>query len=119
MPIPKRKLNRSMKLICDFFKNEPKNKTITHKYLSDHGIANEEESRHIVAILKSLGYLKLGAYGNREGIILTESGKCYFEKKREQNIDRFLKIAPIWISIIALLKSFQCEILSIWKLLTQ
>lgn len=54
---------------------------------------------------------------------ITTQGDVYFDIKRREDWltskDTFLRVAPIIISIIALIKSFWPEITSLWKQLMQ
>ncbi len=113
--ISKKKLDKSMKLICEFHNKKQPNCSINYKYLVFHKVADEQECKHIVEVLKSMGYIKHGTHD--EYIFLTDTGLCYFETKRETRNEKLLKIVPIAISVIALLKSFQNEIISIWRLI--
>lgn len=88
-------------------------------FLTSKKLANEQEAKHIIEVLKSMGYLKDGIFGTHKFIALTDSGRCYFETKREARYEKLFKIAPIAISVIALLKSFQNELILAWQLLMQ
>ena len=66
-------------------------------------------------------------YDSTDIYFITEKGKVALKKYqlsqikdlREKRKDLILRVFPIIISTIALLKSFQHEIISLWKLLMQ
>lgn len=85
MAIPKRDRDKAMKIICDFHASKEPGRSIGPLYLTKHGLSEHVNADHVVEVLRSMGYVtyRKNPDGRICEINLTDSGKCYFEKKKD------------------------------------
>lgn len=109
MAVSKRHRNKAMKIICDFHASKKPGHSIGPQYLTKHGLTERVNAEHVVEILRSMGYVTYSR--NPDGRIyeinLTDSGKCYFEKKKdishEKRVEWIRYIITTLIAILALI----------------
>ena len=104
------KYERSLKKLLKYYK-KTNNRTMI---LSQFSIP-----RYKIDYLSAKGFLDIVPYVNEETncrITISNKGIVYFDEKREK---LFCFLLPITISVISLIKSFDEELVLLWKQLAQ
>ena len=98
MAISKRHRDKAMKIICGFHESKKPGCSIGAPYLTKNGLSKTVDADHVVEVLRSMGYVTYSK--NPDGRIceinLTDSGKCYFEKKKDISHEKRIE----WIRYI-------------------
>lgn len=95
----------AMKIICDFYAQNKPGCEIDTKYLYMHGLPSSVDAEHICSVLEGMGYLTITRfYDHPSRIDLTDSGKCYFERKMDMEHEKLMEnIRYAITTIIAIL----------------
>lgn len=97
-----------MGLLCDFYTEYPRTASPTINFLYDLGLPKTIDAEQIIEVLEAMGYVKTTyrATGRPKTISLTDSGKCYFERKMdltsEKRIEWIRYIITTAIAVLAL-----------------
>lgn len=79
----------AMRIICDFYMQHKSDCEISTKYLYLHGLPESVDAEHLCSVLEGMGYLAMTRfYDHPSRIDLTDSGKCYFERKSDRNREK-------------------------------
>lgn len=111
MTVSRKERDIAMRIICDFHQNRNSGHSIGPLYLSHHGLPKSSNPEHIVEVLRSMGYItyKREPDGKIYQIDLTDSGKCYFEKRadisHEKKVEWIRYIITTAIAIAAIILS--------------
>ncbi len=104
----KKHRDQAMKIICDFHAHRSMEHFISPEYLHYHGIPQNIDVVQLVDVLRSMGYLKIKKDLNGTSfILLTDEGKCYFERKaditHDKRVENIRYIITTLIAVAALI----------------
>ncbi len=98
----------AMRIICDYYADENNIDPISTEDLYNFGLQRTINAAQLVNVLKAMGYVATKSYyEGPDTILLTDSGRCYFERKddlmREKRIEWFRYIITTVIAVAALI----------------
>lgn len=83
--ISKKNRDIAMRAIIDFHAQHKKSTYIQPDYLYHHGLPQEIDAQEVVDVLCGMGYITYRSVDRSsfKAIFLTDSGRCYFERKAD------------------------------------
>lgn len=88
--ISKKTRDIAMRAIIDFHAQRKENTIIQPEYLYKHGLSQDIDAREVVDVLCSMGYIAYRPlhHGFPKSFLLTDSGRCYFERKSDMAAEK-------------------------------
>ena len=88
--ISRKTRDSAMRAIIDFHAQRKENTIIQPEYLYKHGLPQDIDAREVIDVLCSMGYIAYRPlrHGFPKSILLTDSGRCYFERKSDIDAEK-------------------------------